>query len=341
MATPAKVLHVLGLLAKVESTYGAGATFSTATDGVLLQYADKNVGAPVSLGHAFDGNMGPSAVSLATSPRVAPSGRSLLGDLPMRFRAPGTTFAATTLPSIHTFLQAAGFTPTLTSGTYGYAPTAPGTGYASLALEMYARGEKWPAEGVLANLAFAFSNPQPPIFTFGSRGTAATLPTDVAAPSITYPSLPSTPLASGMLFTFGSFTAGVVYSGSFDLNRDLEGARVALTNAGGHLGFVPGMRNPTLKIVLEQTAFTTASPWHAAASFNPYQLRAAATQMALQLKFTDSNYTVGNSIAITTQKAQIVDVVPNNNGPTATVELTFEFKESTPGANDDVALVAA
>jgi hypothetical protein len=36
-----------------------------------------------------------SFASLAKQPRVAPSGRSLTGDLPMRFLAPGTTVGAT------------------------------------------------------------------------------------------------------------------------------------------------------------------------------------------------------------------------------------------------------
>lgn len=340
MPAPAKVLHVLGLLAKKEATYGAGAVLSTATDGVLLQYTDKNVGAPVTLDYTFDGQMGPSVSSLAQSERVSPSGRSLRGDLPMRFKGPNSTYSSTVVPSIHPFLEASGFTAALTSGAYTYTPTVPGTGYSSLAMEMYARGEKWTAEGVLCNMAFSFDNPQPPIFTFAARGVNTTLPTDVSAPSITYPSLPLTPLSSGITFTFGSFTAGVVYSGNFDLQRDLEGARVALTASGGHLGFVPGMRNPTLKVTLEQTAFTTASPWHAASTFNPYQLREAATKLPLLLKFS-AGTTVGGSIALSSSAAQIIDVVPNNNGPTAMVELTFGFVASTAGGNDDLTLVAA
>jgi hypothetical protein len=340
MPAPSKVLHVLGLLAKKEATYGAGIAMSTTADGVLLQYTDKNVGAPVTLDYAFDGSMGPSVASLAQSERVGPSGRSLRGDLPMRFKGPSGTYAATVTPSIHTFLEAAGFTASLSTGSYVYTPTAPGTGYSSLALEMYCRGEKWTAEGVLCNMAFAFDNPQPPIFTFGTRGVNTTLPTDTSAPAITYPSLPLTPLSSGITFTFGSFTAGVVYSGSFDLQRDLEGARVALTSSGGHLGFVPGMRNPMLKVTLEQTAFTTASPWHAPTTFNPYQLREAATKLPLLLKFA-AGTTTGGSIALSSQSAQLMDVVPSNNGPTAMVELTFGFTASTAGGNDDIQLVAA
>lgn len=341
MPTPAKVLHVLGLLGKIEATYGVAIALSSTTDGILLQYADKRVGAPVALGYAADGDMGPSVASLATQPRVGPTGRSLTGDLPMRFAGPGTTYSASVVPSIHNMLQIAGFTPTLTSGTYSYAPTAPGTGYKSMSVEMYTRGEKWPGSGILANMQMAFPDSKPPLFTFQCRGVSDATPTDVAAPAITYPTLPATPLGTGVLFTFGSFTASVLYSGSFDLQRDLESARVALTAAGAHLGYVPGLRNPMIKVIVEQTAFTTATPWHAAGSFNPYRLRETAIQLPFQMKYTDANYTVGNSIALTSQKAQVVDAVPGNNGNTATVELTFEFKESSVGANDDVILVAA
>lgn len=341
MPAPAKVLHVLALVAKKEASYGAGATFSTTTDGVLLQYTDKNVGAPVTLEYAFDGAMGPSVSSLAQSERVSPSGRSMRGDFPMRFRGPGATYASTVVPSIHAHLEAAGLTASLASGAYTYTPTPPGTGYASLAYEMYARGEKWPARGVLCNLAFSFENPAPPLFTFASRGISDALPTDVTAPAVTYPTLPATPLSSGLLFTFGNFTSGVVYSGSFDMGRSIDAARVALTASGGHLGFVPDLRNPVLRVVLEQTAFTTASPWHAAASFNPYQLREAATKLPLQLAYAHPGYTVGNSIALLGDAAQLIDVQPRNTGPVATVELSFGFVPTTPGGNNDFRLVAS
>lgn len=340
MPAPSKVLHVLGLLAKVEGTYGTAVTLSTTTDGVLLQYPDKTVGAPVELDYANDGTMGANVASLATPDRTAPTGRSLKGDLPMRWRGPGTTFGATTVPSIHTFARMSGLTPTLTSGSYSYAPTAPGTGYESGTLAMYARGELWPAAGCLSNMQINFADAKPPIFMFPTRGISSALPTDVTAPTITYPTLPAVPLGTGILFTYDSFTAGVVYSGSFDLNRDLETARVALTQSGGHLGFVPGMRNPTLKVVVEQTAFVTTTPFNSAALLNPYAIREAALTKAAVIKWTDSLYTIGNSIQLSSTRAQLVDAKPTNIGNIACVELTFEFKESTPGANDDLAMIA-
>jgi hypothetical protein len=336
MPAPAKVLHVLGLLAKKEATYGTAVALAT-TDGVLLQYADKNVGAPVTLDYAFDGQMGPSVASLAQTANVAPSGRSMRGDLPMRFRGPSSTFSASVVPSLHLMMEISGYTATLSTGAQVYAPTGPGTGYASATMEMYCRGEKWTGAGCLANLAFAFDNPQPPIFTFGVRGISDGLPSDAAAPAIVYPTLPQTPLASGITFTFGSFTAGVVYSGSFDSQRDLEGARVALTQGGGHLGFVPSMRNPMLKVTIEQPAFAGGA-FHSATGLNPYALREAATRLPLLLRFASGS--TGGTFELTSANAQLMDVVPNNNGPTATVELSFKFSPTADGGNDDHAFAA-
>jgi hypothetical protein len=336
MSGPAKVLHVLGLLAKKEATYGVAATPAT-TDAVLLQYADKNIGAPVTLDYVFDGSMGPAVGSLAQTARVKPSGRSLRGDLPMRFSGPTTTYASTTVPSLHLMLEISGLTASVNAGAWTYTPTTAGTAYASATTEMYARGEKWTSTGCLANLQFAFDNPQPPIFTFGVRGISDALPTDAAVPAISYPTLPQTPLASGITFTYGSFTAGVVYSGSFDLQRDLETARAALTSAGGHRGFVPGARNPQLRVVMEQAAFTT-TPFHSATAFDPYNLREAATRLGLLLRFASA--TTGGTIELLSSNAQIIDVTPQNNGVVPTVELTFGFSPTSANGNDDLSIVA-
>lgn len=339
MPAPSKVLHVLALLGKTEATYGTAATLTT-TDGILLQYADKNVGAPVTLDYAFGGEMGPSVSGLTTSPRVAASGRSMRGDLPMRFRGPNGTYNATTLPSLHLPLLWGGFNSTATNGSILYTPTPPGTGYASGTVEMYARNEKWVGSGVLTNPTFAFDGPAPPIWTFGARGIAHALPTDANPPAVTYPSLPVVPLASGATFTLGSFTAGAVYSGSWDLGRDIDGgARVPTTGGGAHLGFVPSMRNPVLKVLLEATAFT-GSPYHTATLMDPFVLRELATRLPVLFR-TAVGTTAGGSIALSGSYGQIIDVVPQNNGPTAMVELSVAFTPSVDGANDDIQIVTA
>lgn len=331
MPAPSKVLHVLALLGKSEATYGTSVSLTT-TDGILLQYADKNVGAPVTLDYAFDGSMGPSVASLAQSSRVAPSGRALRGDLPMRFRGPNGTYNATTLPSLHLPFLWSGLSASIASGSIVYTPVAGGTSYGSGTIEMYARGEKWVGSGIIMNPSFTLDGPAPALWSFATRGIAHALPTDTAAPAVTYPTLPVVPLASGSTFSFGSFTTAYVYSGGWDMGRDIDGgARVPINGGGQHLGFVPGARNPVLKVVIEAPASSV---------YDLYAIREAATKVS-GLYRTAAGTTVGGSIALAGSAWQLIDIVPQNNGPTATVELSIGMSPTTDGGNDDFSITVA
>jgi len=340
---PAKLLHVLGLLAKEEATYGTAVALTTTADGVQLQYPDKNVAAPFEIDYSFDGDLGPSVGNLGTVKRVGPAGRSIRGSLPTRCRPGGAAYSASVVSSIHRLLKAAGFDGTLSTSTgaesWTYNPTAPGSTYTSLTEELYTRGEKWPVVGILSDLQVDFADPKPPIWMFAQQGIVSALPTDVAAPVITYPlQSVSPPLASAISFTLGNFTNAnaVVMSGSLALNRELT-PRVALSGAAAHLGFVPGARRPELKVVLEATALT-ATPFTAAAAFDPYNLRDSAQNLAVALQFGSTQY---NKYVINFPQAQIIDVKPMNNGPIATVELTIRAYNSTAVSADDVNIVFA
>lgn len=337
MPAPAKLLHVLGLLAKEESTYGTAVSLTTTADGVQLQYKDRNVAAPMMLDYAFDGALGPSVGNLGQVQRVAPSGLSVSGDLPTRARPGGAAYSASVVPSIHRLLKACGYDATVTTTAsaekWVYTPTAPGASYTSLCSSLYTRGELWTAAGLLGSLKMDFSDPAPPIFSFGLKGIVAALPSDASAPTITYPLqtiLP--PLASSISLTLGNFLPAnaVVMSGSFDLQRELT-PRVAVSASGAHLGFVPGDRKPLLKVVMEATALTGA-PYTAAAAYDPYNLRDKGTSIAATLQFGSTQY---NRYKLSFAQCQVVDVVPQNNGPIATVELTLAAYNSTAVASDD------
>lgn len=342
MAAPAKVLHVLGLMAKEEATYGTAVALATTADGIQLQYADRNIAAPFEIGYDFDGDLGPSVASLATIKRVGQSGRSVKGGLPTRARPGGAAYSASVLPSIHRLLKAAGLDATLDSsgGTekYTYTPTAPGLGFTSLTAELYARGEKWPVVGLVSDLKFDFANPAPPIWTFDTMSIFSALPTDAAVPSITYPlQAVNPPLAATIAFTLGNFTSAnaVVMSGGFAMQRQLF-PRIALSSAAAHLGFIPGGRDPLLKVVLEATALTGGQAGTAASTFNPYDLRELALALAVTLQFGTTQY---NRYKLNLPQAQVIDVVPQNNGPIATVELTIKPYASTAAGNDDFNIV--
>ncbi len=340
MPTPAKLLHVLGLLAKEEAVYGTAIALTTTADGVQLQYKDRHQGAPLTFKYAYDGSLGPSVGALGQVRRVPPSGYSIEGDLPTRARPAGAAYSATVLPSIHRLLKAAGFDATIvttaTLESVTYAPTVSTTTFTSLSMGLYTRGELWAIAGAICSAKFDFSNPEPPIWTFATRGIA-TLPIDAVAPIITYPNQSvQSPLASSIGVTLGSLTANaVVMSGGFDMARSVDNPRVALSAAGAHLGYTPGDRIPVCKVVLEATALV-GTPFTSSSAFDPYNLKDKATQFAFALQFGAIQY---NKWTLNFPQAQVIDAVPNNNGPIATVELTIAGFNSTATSADDMNIV--
>lgn len=339
MAAPAKLLHVIGLLMKEESSYGTAVALATTADGIQLQFKDRFVGAPLQIGYAFDGNLGPSVSNLGQVAQVAPSGRSVQGDLPVRSRPGGAAYSASVLPSLHRLLKAAGFDATLTttagSEKYTYTPTAPGATFSSLCAELYGRGEKWAVAGIVGNIKFDAPDPAPPIWMFGLNGLL-TLPTDASVPTITYPLQSVAPaLASSIALTLGSLsTNAAVKSHSFDLQRQLH-PRVIQSSTGAHLGFVPGDRRPILKVLLESTALV-GSPYTSSTAFDPYQLRDTGQALAVTLQHGSTQYFRSK---LNFPQCQVVDVQPGGDGPVACVELTLQAYNSTAAAADDVNIV--
>lgn len=338
MPAPAKLISVFGALAKLETTYGTQVTATTTADGFLLSYSDRNVGAPVSLNYAFDGSYQVAPGTLGNAKRIAPSGKTIQGDLPHRFVGAGTTYTTALFPSAHVLLRAAGFDATLGTGKYTYTPTAYSATYASASMDFYARGEKWPAYGVLANWSYSWDGLAPPTHTFAVRGIAGAV-TDVTLPAITggggYGLSYQAPGAAGCTIVIGSFTTNAVAkSGSFNLNRDLV-ERVRGSASGGHMGFAPGGRKPEYRIVVEDTAFV-GSPYHTSAGLDPVLLREAATEISVSVKFGSVAY---NNWLHTMSTAQLVDVIPQADGPVALWELVFQPNPSTYTANDDMSIL--
>jgi hypothetical protein len=338
--SPAKLLHVLGLLAKIESTYGTFVAPSTTSDGVQLQYKDRVVAAPASIDYAFNGDLGPSVSALGQVANVAASGRAFKADFPMRSRPAGVAYATATIPSIHNLLKIAGFDATVTtsigSEKWTYTPTAPGNGYASASMGLYCKGELWNAAGVIANLKFDAPDPAPPIWTASCMGILNALPSDAALPAITYPLQTIPPqLASSISLTLGSLTANaVVLAHSFDLQRTMD-PRVAQSSSGAHLGFVPKDRAPIIKVTLEATALV-GSPFTSSTAFDPYNLRESGQSLAVTLQHGSAQYF---RTKINFPQAQVIDYKLGNNGAVATCELTLQAYNSTASSNDDINIV--
>lgn len=338
MPAVAKTINVLGLVGKLETTYGTAVSLATTSDGLLLTYADRNQGAPIQVEYAFDGHVGINPGNLSNQPLVAPAGKSFRGELPMRLKGAGAAYTTAVVPALaHVMLPICGFdTGTLsTSTSWTYAMASPTAAYKSATMTMYARGESYLMKGVVGNWGFTFNDPSPPVHTFSVQGIQSSAIVDATLPSITYPHLTvDPPNANAVSVTIGSFTSNaVVYSGSFNLNRTIE-PRVALTSGTGHEGFIPGGYSPELTLTVEATAFV-GSPYHTSAGLDPWLLREAATKITVAVTFGSTQF---NRWVLTLSNAQLFRVTPTAVGRAACYELVFRPSASSPIAVDDLSI---
>lgn len=335
MGYPTKLMNLTALLAKAEATYGTAVAVTATADGHLLALSDRYNGV-LTLGYLFDGDIGPSVGNLGPIKRVGSFGRYISGQIPMRAKGAGTTYAATVTPNIHTMLKISGFDATLSSGTYTYTPSVDGITYSSATMEFYKRGEKWTGRGALANWSFSTDGSKVPIHLFDVRAIADTVITDAAMITPTYPALSvAEPIAAGVTCSIGSFVTPVVRSASFNMNRNIETTRGDITSTDGHQGYVPNGYSPELKIVLESTALTYPT---AAAGFDPYKMMLNAESNAVALTFgtVGSGY---NNWKLNLPQAQLSGYTVNNDGPIATCELTFRAYNSSPIVQNDAVQV--
>jgi hypothetical protein len=216
-------------------------------------------------------------------------------------------------------LQAAGFDRTFGTATHTYTPTAAGTTYKSLTFGHYAQGKAHVMAGALADWSFDFNDLGVPTHSFALQGIGG-LPTTLSLPTITYDyTSVIPPVAAGSVISIGSWVAPIVKGGSFKLNRNLGNARARITDAGGHLGFVPGFMQPELTLMVEQTALV-ASPFHTTGGIAPDALREAATAITVSARFGTSSF---NRFTVTLNNAQLVNAQPAADDAIAMYELTF------------------
>jgi hypothetical protein len=326
MPTPAILNQVAGYMAKVEATYGTAETLTAGSDGIFPYLGDGLPQPPTALEYLFDGSIGRSVSSLLPLARVAPNGRGRKQDFPVLFKGAGTTYSGSVKPprEVDLLLQAAGFDGTY-STKWDYTPTAAGTGYKSLTVGTYAQGKAQVMAGALADWSFAFDNLGCPVHTFNLQGIGA-LPTTLSLPTITYQYTSIVPpVAAGATVTIGTWTAPVVKSGKFALNRSIGNARARITTAGGHLGFVPGMLDPQMTFMVEQTALV-ASPFHTTGGLDPDNLREAATGITVSIQIGSTST---NRYTVTLNNAQLIQATPQNDDAVAMWELTFRGSGST------------
>jgi len=321
MPVPALLNQVAGYMAKVEAAYGTAEVLTNTTDGVFPYLGDGLPPAPAALEYLFDGNIGRDISTLFPAKSVAPNGRGAKAEFPVLFKGSGVTYTALVLPprEVDLMLQAAGFDRTFATATHTYTPTAAGTGYKSLTFGHYAQGKAHIVAGALADWSFDFNDLGVPTHSFAMQGIG-NVPTTLSLPVISYEYgsiIP--PVSAGSVVTIGTWAAPIVKGGSFKLNRDLGNARARITEAGGHLGFVPGAMKPEITLMVEQTALV-ASPYHTTGGIAPNLLREAATPITVSARFGSTTF---NRFTVTLNNAQLVDVKPANDDAVAMYELTF------------------
>jgi hypothetical protein len=327
-----------GAMAKVEAAYGTPETLSAATDGVDLIEEPE-----VDPQYVHDGaRHGKSPASHGGRKRVGRMARFAEPTLRMEPAGAGAAYAAGVTPNVHTFLRAAGLAgavdTTPASEKWTYTPHAVGA-EESITLELYSRGEKHPLAGVYMDLTIDMDVPGIPIFEFGAHGLYSALPTDVAFPSITYPTV-EPPKAEGVNFevTIGvdTFTAGKIKKLMVPWNRNI--APRALDNVTGlHGGFNVGAeRIIECEAIIEAEALTVASPYLATAGLNIFELMERASVMALAFQCGSVQYKRFSFAAAT---AQMIAAPRQLEGSAAMWAVKFHCLPSTLTTNDEMSLV--
>jgi hypothetical protein len=330
----AKNTEVVAAYVKTESTYN---TYSSpaATDAIRLH---KEAGNDRAIRFGFPGARRYQNLGYGGITRAAPNGRNVTGTLRCEPKGRGAAYSssAVEVPDTHRLLAAGGYTPTVTttggSEKWDFVSTLPTATPTSVSMATYGEGELWPIAGVYTNPRLVIADTGIPVLEFPFVGTMATDPTD-ATPNPTY-TVPTVmpPVATGVTFTLGSFTGGIIRSGTFDSGRSIDNPRLNINGATGHAGFAPGKLEPTFEFLCEMTTLQ-GSPYHAASAIDPYNLWENATGLAFSLVIGSVQY---NRLKLLFGQIQITNVVPERDGPIALWRITGEPSATTDNGTDMV-----
>ena len=322
MAQVDKTVVVFGCLATVETSYAVGTdTVVAATHGVQL--ADLPSFDP---SFSYDGVRPVSPGNYAQGKRAAPTGKMLSTSVRMEGKGPGgTTYSASVVPpNIHDFILASGYDGAVSSGTWTYTPTPGPTGFDSLVLELYGRGEKWPATGCYAAMKITGENEGPAIFEFDVRGILGTR-ADSAVPSITYDTTVDPPTCDNITLTINSVADLVCRSFEFEDGASIDKPWVD-QNAAGHGGFVRGRRSPVLRVTVENPD---------SSELDLVTLEEAGTAMAASIVV---GATARNKFTLTLAQC-VMRFSLNDEDPASLVDIELFPHTSSPILNDDISLV--
>jgi hypothetical protein len=329
MPVPDAVNQTLAFLAAIETNYGVAAALNATTDTVLPYLGDGDPPAPTPVQYLFGGNIGRSPAVLGPQRNTTPAGRFREGEIPVLVKGLGSPYSASAFPpnEFDRLIRAAGFDRVFSatpSARHIYTPTPAGLTYASLTLRQFAQGDVYDHVGVLCDVRMETQELGVPLWTFPYKGIMTALPAAGAMPALT-PQAPLVipPVAQAIVANIGAWTGVGIRAVRFRLNRTIESARMDMTAAGGHLGWVPAGMRPELELELERPARGTFNP---EAEFN------SATSRAVSVEFAAG---ANNRYTIAFPQAQLANSpAPGAAGSLATVTLVFRAFASTPTSND-------
>jgi hypothetical protein len=255
MPAPTKFATIYGLALKLESSYNNGGAPSLSTDGVQLEelfdYQPQ---------YANDGARAAPPGMLGYQRRVAPSGR--YGEPKFKVAPKGfaAAYSASNTPNVHVPLKICGLdgAVTVTGGLekWVYTPTVGLTGYASGSGYLYGHGELYAVQGLLGDFTLNVAVGEIPTLDFALKGVQPADVTDVSLPAITYPTLGTDPpKATGLTLSILGIATFSVRKATLKWGRAV-GPRLDANVSGGHAGFAPGRRTPSLDITIENPALS-------------------------------------------------------------------------------------
>lgn len=322
-----KNVVVIALAGAAETTYNQGAIIADLTGSNTIKLAEF---VEVPSEYAYDGARPMPPGTYGTQRRVGPSGRTVNFPVTTVAKGNGSGYAAVgdRVPNVHTLLEASGLSGSLSAATWSFTPTPQETAFTSAGLRMYSRGEVRNVSGAYCNFTIAADSAAPPLWTFETQGTLS-LPTDVALPEFTYQAeavLP--PKAENIQLDLnfgGSWTGAKVRGFEFNFQREIS-PRLDLNATTGHAGFALARRAPLLNVTIEAEALST---------FNPESIWNSATNGSVQMTIGSA---ANNIWELIMSNAQIISVVPGEDGPVATWELQIAGYCSDSVSDNDLTL---
>jgi hypothetical protein len=325
MSNVAKLVRIFGARAKLEATYAVNSV-AAAIDAIQLAENPQ-----LAVSFANDGMRALPPGTMGFNNRVVPSGR--IGETTLKWEPTGygTAYSASNLPRAHALFRACGLDAAIVVGagveTVTYTPTPGPTGFGSVSMDLFSRGQQYALVGGLGDLTMGAVGPVVPMAEAQIKALVSAI-TDAAVPALTYTpwSALLPPKSANIALSVNGVSTLVVKSWQLKTNRAF-GARLD-QNSGGHAGWAVGVRGPTLELEVENPAISLMD-FHA--------LRLSAATMVATLTIGSVQY--NKYVIASSNQAQIVEVGDSTEDPTATIKFKLQLNPTALGANDEFSIL--